>query len=113
LGRNFDFAADDIIFLIYQNQDQFTKCFVASPSKGEMKVRGWICRGAPRWVADATLPSPLARRGDPSRTMSSYTKNHSRIWETSNDIYKIALNYSQIAQIYSDPVVETPKSEAS
>ena len=30
-----------------------------------------------------------------------------------NDIYKIALNYSQIAQIYSDPVAETPRFEGS
>jgi len=28
-----------------------------------------------------------------------------------NDIYKIALNYSQIAQIYSDAVTDTPSSE--
>jgi hypothetical protein len=42
-----------------------------------------------------------------------YTKITLVFGRPRNDIYKIALNYSQIAQIYSDPVTEAPKSEAS
>jgi hypothetical protein len=59
-------------------------------------------------------PSPLAKERRPMLApCHPYTKNHSRIGRPRNDIYKIALNYSQIAQIYNDPVAETPKSEGS
>jgi hypothetical protein len=96
-----------------------------------MKVRGCICRGAALGCVDATLSqthsfaltgadasvSPRRRekgRGDPCSHYVIPTPKITLVFgRPRNDIYKIALNYSQIAQIYSDPVAETPKSEAS
>jgi hypothetical protein len=103
-----------------RNQDQFTRAaLVASPlGEGErMKVRGGFVE-EPRWVAlmrTLTLtPLPWQGRSDPCSHHVIPTPKIALVFgRPRNDIYKIALNYSQIAQIYSDPVAETPKSEAS
>jgi hypothetical protein len=96
-------------------------------------MRGWICRAAALGRVDATLPlsqthsfaltdagasvSPKGRekgRGDPCSHHVIPTPKITLVFgRPRNDIYKIALNYSQIAQIYSDLVAETPKSEVS
>jgi hypothetical protein len=67
-----------------------------------MKVRGRICRAAALGCVHTTF---LLGKGEAihARTMSIPTPKITLVFgRPQNDIYKIALNYSQIAQIYSD-----------
>jgi hypothetical protein len=62
-------------------------CRLSPRRRGEDEGEGWICRGATLGCVDANPhphPSPLAREKRPMLApCHPYTKNRSRIWETS------------------------------
>src|SRR5438477_10487009 len=78
-------------------------CRLSPRRRGEDEGEGLDLQ--PRWVAlmrPSPSPSPLARERRPcSRHVLPCTKKMTLVFgRARNDIYKIALNYSQIGQIY-------------